>query len=166
MRFKFLSGDVNWKDYGGKWISKKLNNGDFDYYLVIELINARDAIGDKYPHKYMMILSSVSPSEGKEHLEQAYECMGLNEGNYKKEYLDSDEAKVEALHSYGISAKLWDDEGDNCKKLLKEAHNQAETSSIFFGFMMDKRQNLIGDTGWDFIKGDIGKALRRTEKEE
>jgi len=39
MRFKFLTGDVNWETYGGKWVSPKLNNGDFDYWLVLEFVN-------------------------------------------------------------------------------------------------------------------------------
>ena len=38
MRFSFLSGDMNFTRYGGKWISTRRNNGEFDYYFVIELL--------------------------------------------------------------------------------------------------------------------------------
>ena len=48
VRFTFLSGDCNWSDYGGKWISQKFNNGDFDYWLVRELIPMSEHTDD-YP---------------------------------------------------------------------------------------------------------------------
>ena len=39
MRFKFLTGDVNWQTYSGLFVSRRLNNGDFDYYLVLRVEN-------------------------------------------------------------------------------------------------------------------------------
>jgi hypothetical protein len=39
VRFNFLTGDVNWSQYGGTWISQKFNNSDTDYWLVREIIN-------------------------------------------------------------------------------------------------------------------------------
>ena len=50
MNLKFLTGDINWTEYGGKFVTKKLNNGDFDYWLVL-LTN------QFFPHnKYYYIL--------------------------------------------------------------------------------------------------------------
>ena len=31
VKFKFLTGDCNVSQYGGKFISNKQNNGEFDY---------------------------------------------------------------------------------------------------------------------------------------
>jgi hypothetical protein len=30
-KFRFLTGDQNYLAYGAKWVSPKLNNGDFDH---------------------------------------------------------------------------------------------------------------------------------------
>ena len=67
MRFYFLTGDVNYTTYGGKWISTRQSNGDFDYYFVIELLNWREAVGDREapPETYNVSLSVVSPQECK-----------------------------------------------------------------------------------------------------
>jgi len=62
IRFTWLTGDMNWADYGGKWISQKLNNGDFDYFLVLEVWNWFESVGAKEA-KYNVSLSIVSPSQ-------------------------------------------------------------------------------------------------------
>jgi len=147
MRFKFLTGDMDWREYGGKWISKKLNNGDFDYWMVIELINMNEHVIDP-DYTYWVILSAVSPDEAKEHLDRAYECYGIEDIDEKTDFMN-----VEVLHGYGISAPLWDDMGNNYKDLMKEAHRQASISETLFGFYMDKPKNRIGATGWDVIQG-------------
>ena len=47
MRFSFLTGDMNYTTYGGKWISTRQNNGEFDYYFVIELLNWPETVGQR-----------------------------------------------------------------------------------------------------------------------
>lgn len=159
MRFKFLSGDLNWSSYGGKFISKKLNNGDFDYWQVIEVINMNE-VEHNPPFKYMVTLYAVSPSEaGEENIKRALDCCGIEEDN------PSSGTLVEALSDYGVSAQLWNDGGNNLKELLKEAHKQASVSETLFGFYMDKPENRMGSTGWDFIKGDIDAGLDRWRAE-
>lgn len=137
-------------DYGGKLVSKKLNNGDFDYWLVIDFVNMIEAVGEKdATEKYMVSLQAVSPQEaGKEHVKSAIESLGFT----PKTNLD----KVLALSEYGVYSILWSKSGNNYKQLLREAHKEAENSTILFGFYMDKQQNRIGNDGWDFIRGDIG----------
>ncbi len=156
MRFKFLTGDNNVLDYGAKFVSKKFNNGDFDYWLVIDFVNMEEATGDKLPEgKYTISIQAVSPQEaGKKHLKSAAECLGFT----PKTKLD----KVLALSEYGVYATLWSQSGNNSKKLLKEAHEVCDLMWVTFGFMMDKQENLIGNDGWDFIKGEIG--FKKEEK--
>lgn len=82
-RFKFLIGDVNWLDYGGKWVSQKLNNGEFDYWLVLELTNMDDACGrdNEGKDRYNVSLSCVSPGEaGPENIAKAKNCCGWEDG--------------------------------------------------------------------------------------
>lgn len=156
LNFKVLSGDVDWLSYGGKWVSKKLNNGDFDYWLVLEFVNLEDVDPSATPPRYMVTLSAVSPDEAKEHLESAFRCCGFSEDHFKKEFIESIECKIEALHSYGVYALLWSETGNNAKDLLKEARLEAIKTTMLFGYYMDRPENMIGNTGWDLIRGDLG----------
>jgi hypothetical protein len=153
MNFRFLTGDVNYLEYGGSWVSKRLNNGDWDYWLVIELINMHNATGDEEQDKYDVSLYAVSPeAAGEENLNRALDSGGLDDDKLRDNAL----VQVEALASYGIKALLWRDSGGNARKSLREARRESALVESFFGFCMDRRQNAIGNTGWDFIAGDIG----------
>jgi len=168
MEFEFLIGDVDWKEYGGKWISPQLNNGDFDYWLVIEFINWLDATGELVDdNEFVVEITAVSIEEaGLEKLADAFSCMGFDDS-----FLDSydevedsvavDRLRVEALSSYGISAHLWSESGNDADGLLKKARQSAMVISGLFGFFMDSPQNAIGSTGWDLIAGNLLAGLER-----
>ena len=42
MRFRFLTGDVNYVRDGGCFISDRQNNGDFDFWVVMDIRNDRE----------------------------------------------------------------------------------------------------------------------------
>ena len=110
--------------------------------------------------KYMVTLQAVSPDEaGEKELNSALESFGWEDIDRSEL---TDWQRVGLLSESGCYAQLWNDGGDNLKKLLKEAHNQAKISDIMFGFMMDRPINMIGSTGWDFIKGDILAGLNNS----
>lgn len=160
MKFTFLTGDVDWLTYGAKWVSPKLNNGEFDYWLVMELLNMDEACGrdNEGQSKYHVSLAAVSPEQaGEINIGKAMESCGpwlhLENANL---------CKVECLHGYGVSAPLWQQAGNNAHKLLKEARKQAQVASSLFGFFMDGPKNGIGTTGWEAIKGDLDSAMART----
>jgi hypothetical protein len=162
MRFTFLSGDVNWKDYDGSWVSSKQNNGEFDYWLVIRFLNWENNCGSDVPsEKYHVELLSVSPSEaGEANLASAFTCVGLDAP--EREELRRDPlVQVEALVSYGTYAPLWQADGNNANKLLKDARNQAKVVTSLYGFYMDAPKNRIGSTGWETQRGDINSAMER-----
>lgn len=154
MNFQFLVGDLNWQEYGGKWISPELNNGDWPYWLVIEFINFLDATGELLDGKeYVVEISAVSPeAAGKEQLQRALDCYGWDNAPSKI-------MEVEALHGYGIAAHLWQASGNDADILLRNAMQEADLVSGLFGFYMDRPENRIGSTGWDFISGDILRPL-------
>ena len=155
IKFKFLSGDKIWQTYGGKWISQKCNNGEFNYWLVLELINMHEAIGDEGQTKYNISIHAVSP----ELIDIVKMNSLLADYNIPADKID-DELKVMALSNYGIAAYLWDTKGNNYKQLFKLAHKEAQLINGLFGFYMDKRENRIGQTGWDLIQGqDIREYL-------
>ncbi|GAG90025.1 unnamed protein product [marine sediment metagenome] len=126
MRFRELTNN----DYEIRSISKKLNNGDFDYWLVIEVLHMTEYVPNP-DFKYMVTLQAVSPDEaGSEQLKSALECFGVDDDIELTDWL-----KVSLLSESGIYAQLWNDGGDNLKQLLKEAHRQADISNIMFGLL-------------------------------
>lgn len=140
VRFKFLSGDMDWKTYGGKFVSNRLNNGEFDYWLVINVINCLDSVE----------IQAVSPdSVSREDKDRAISSCGwdsLDESNP----LDM----VQVLSEHGIFAQLWESSGNNIAKLMQAARREAQLIEMLFGFYMDRPENQIGQDGWGLIRGE------------
>ncbi len=154
--FRFLTGDVDFVTYGGSWASKSFNNGDFDYTLVIELRNNHEDTGDETLPKYRVSLSVVSPeAAGPGHLADAFQSMGLDD-EFTAELREKRLFQVEALYTYGTYAEVWSAEGNDWRKLIQAAHRQALFVNSFFGFYLDAPRNAFGNTGWDFVAGEIG----------
>ena len=157
IRFTCLTGDSDWLSYGGKWISPKYNNGDFDYYLVRTLINMEEAVGGEAKFKYLVRLSVVVPSEVIDYVSVMQSCGRDDEYRQWKNIPDIE--RVEMLDDYGIYACMKEWEGNNYKKLFKLCTDEAMLVTGLFGFYMDRYQNRIGATGWDLIKGDSWGGL-------
>jgi hypothetical protein len=148
-------------EYGGKWVSPKLNNGDFDYWLVINFINMDDACGrdNEGQPKYIADVRAVSPGEvGEENLRKAMDCCGIDNENPTDL---TDLMKVEMLDTYGIYSPCQSFSGNNGYKVLREAKRALDMIATMFGFCMDAPKNRIGSTGWDCIKGDILAGLNK-----
>ena len=146
LKFKMLNdGDCNMVK-----ISQKRNYGDFDFYYVV-ILNYMEAYCDDAEEKYSISVLAVSPGQAET------ECRNCIAENMDMNFDEvSEEEKVSALVEYGTYATLFCKVGNNKQELLKAAKEKAtEMNSLTFGFEMDKRQNRIGSTGWDFIKGDI-----------
>jgi hypothetical protein len=160
MKWSILSGDINWETYGGKLVAGPFDNGEFQYWFVIEVIEWADAVGEREAAEidgtHNVCLSVVAPSQcpAKE-LQSAFDSWGIADNNT----IDSPLALVDLLHGYGISAVVHDDNG-SLKGLLRLAKQEAEICECFaFGFKMDAPQNAIGSTGWDLLRGDITAGL-------
>lgn len=153
-------------DYGEKRISRKLNNGDFDYWLVMEDIDLHEATGVTDQPRYNVCISAVAPSEINDKDIQAVmakkrqqssqcECCGVDKANDPL-------LLVELIHAYGISAIIWQKNGNNLRQLRKEARKRADIQGdSLFGFSMDRPQNAIGTTGWEMIRGDLLAPFNR-----
>lgn len=165
IRFHWLSGDVNYLSYGGKWISNRQYSGEFHFWFIVELINLEDAVGEAEAKqtggKYNLSLAVVAPSQCPE--DKLREAVRIRWDETSSLNLDrlSDTQKAEILHEYGIRAIIFDKTGKNFKSLFKEARNKAREAEFLFGFAMDRSQNAIGSTGWDFLRGDILAGIRR-----
>jgi hypothetical protein len=161
MKFKTLCGDINWRDYGTKLVSPRLNNGEFDYWIVLEFINMDEACGrdNEGQDKYHISLSAVSPAQaGSGKLKSAFDCCGICDEETQAIPL----VQVEALSAYGVSALLWQASGNNAYRLMRDAKRQAQLCEGLFGFFMDGAKNRIGTTGWEALRGDLDSALVRT----
>jgi len=153
-----IGGDVDWEEYGGQFIVKeKFNNGDFDYYLIINFINMEDATGEEMENKYVVEIQAVAPSEvSKEDIKSALSSMGVEDSKEVKKVMKDKERLAGLLAEYGLSATVYSAEGNNASELMKEAKKQIPVITGMFGFYMDRPMNAFGNTGWDFIKGDVG----------
>ena len=179
IRFKFMSGDVNWEEYGGQFVSKRLCNGydgpgaeqgrdyDFHYWLVLSVNPNEDwEYGSKDRPKYWVSLAVVSPEAAdQKELDAAARSWGMDDAETLKAKADP-LFLVECLHSYGVAAYVWNGEGNNLSVLMREARKQAQTVEMMFGFYMDAPQNKIGSTGWDTVRGDLLAGLRRFQDDE
>jgi len=162
IKFKWLTGDIDYHEYGGKWYSNTLGKGRFDeneetekaeMCYVMEIINMHYATGETDINKYNVAIHAVAPhllsDEQKESAcKSACEETPFDELDWNYQ--------VELAYEHGISAPVFNIGGNNYKKLLAEAKTEIQREDFLFGFMMDRPVNAIGNTGWDAIKGEIG----------
>jgi hypothetical protein len=158
VRFKWLSGDINWMDYGGSWISNKLNNGEYDYWLVLVLTNLIDSAGEREAKemggKYLVSLNAVAPSQVSEQdLKKALGSWGVGELSLDEV---TTEMRIEVLNTYGIRATLWYETGNNAHELLKEGRKHArEEGKDSFNRQLKSVANALGHTKSDALRGDL-----------
>lgn len=118
MKFKTFRDN----DYDNIFISKRLNNGDWDYWLLIRLQYLEEYLPEdeiKITGKYSVDIIAISIEAAQEHIEQAIECMGFQDGIEITE-----EIKIESLLDYGIYATLWSKTSNNKNLLLKQAREE------------------------------------------
>ncbi|MCJ7768020.1 hypothetical protein MUP79_06485, partial [Candidatus Bathyarchaeota archaeon] len=154
IKLKQIGGDVNWKEYGGQFmVDKKFNNGEFDYYIIINFTNMKEAVGDEASSKYMVTVHVVAPSQAsKKQIDSAFESLGL-EGKDVEKMRKDPKVVAGVLDEYGLLAEVFTEVGDSAKELMDTAKKQVPAITGLFGFYMDKSVNLIGNTGWDALKG-------------
>jgi len=151
MNFSFLTGDMDWKTYGGTFVSKRLNNGEFDYRLLLDVTPLDDDT------RYIVSLNVVAPSQCMpKELQRAIDSFGMPEEDLKR-FVEQggDLALTEILHDYGISLPVWSRAGNNIGKMMRAARAEANLVESMFGFYLDRQYNAVGATGWDIIRGDM-----------
>jgi 5-carboxymethyl-2-hydroxymuconate isomerase len=150
IKFKVLGGDINFTEYGGTWISPKMNNGEFDYWLVRKLTNWHEATNDFNELKYHAAIAVVAPSQFPEdEIKSACRCLDVD--NWEQL---NDEQKVEIIHSYQGGVEIATGRSNNYTKLFKEIDAEAQLSNMLFGMAMDAPRNQLGATGWNLLQGN------------
>ena len=142
-------------------VSKIWNNGDWPLRLVMKTTYLEEYLSEedlKETGKYEVSILAVSPrAAGRVNVKKAIDSMGLDDEDIKRIPM----VQYEALLDYGVFATLWHNNGDNQEELENEAKEQLKIISIMFGFYMDRPENMIGNDGWDFIRGQIGFGKKR-----
>ena len=147
-----------WNDNDSEksWISRgPMVNSDWPVWFVLRA-QYMEEFSEEFARdvgKYCVEILAVAPDAvSTEEMKNAFKYVGWEDGLANTTV----EQKIDALVSYGTYARLHNGTGNNLSKLLKEARQQLSPMSGLFGFYMDRQQNAIGSTGWDFIKGEIG----------
>jgi hypothetical protein len=125
VKFKFLTGDVDWSVHGGTWISQKFNNGDADFWLVREILNWEERGESVADGKYTVSLSTISPDTfGLDSQNLAIRCSFGDKTSWDEL---TEESRVEALYAYGcyIVEESWN--GNNYSLLFKECQAFADS---------------------------------------
>jgi len=145
-RFHFLSGDINYLDYGGKWYRKV----DSTRFHIIKLINMWDATGETNQDKYNVSEVDITSPQ----LKEACECADCG---------DSELEKAESLHSYGAAAPLGNWSGSNSRELLTQAKRESREldNPKAYEAAMSRPVNLLGSTAREYANGDIDSAINR-----
>lgn len=204
-KFKFLIGDVNYAEYGGKWWRRV---GDRRFH-VMELINMKEACGDDVDYTYNVSLSEIDLWEVPySEMVEAYRCCHWDglfgeddaeiyeltetwreldrwsrlEKSYYAAYLARQFIKkiaeifenilenekeqlvmVEMLDSYGLKAPLWDDGGNNYRKLMKECREYSDAMDDPYerDCAMNRVVNKVGSTARDFMQGDLMSGMNQ-----
>lgn len=130
--------------------SEVLNNSEFDYRIYVNIIDLNQATGDKGYIVWVNVAKTVNEIN-KNKLNEIAETFCI----------EPHEVRDENVCEYGLCAKI-DEFGEviNTKKqAIKIANDfikKADVYKTLIGFYLDKMQNRIGNTGWDFLDGKIG----------
>jgi hypothetical protein len=108
-KYHWLSGDINYKDYGGRWYRKE----DDHLFTVIEMVNMDNACGDTSHGKYLCIVNEVSIDDPIKNAD-ALNCCGVS----LTDAMDNIELLIDSLVSYG-SNTICSNYSNNFNKLLK-----------------------------------------------
>lgn len=163
--FKFLTGDMNFTDYGGKWCKRV---GPRRYH-VIELINWSEA-GDGAVAEYgrynvtlrEVDLTAIDCAESLRSCgwELASDGSIIEEhgGDTVCDAAGADLALVECCHGYGAAAPLTDASGNNYRALIRAAI--AESRSLCgdpdkYSDAMDRPVNRIGTSARNYMIGKL-----------
>jgi len=155
LHFKALYEDDSYGMLQAKYVSRKLNNGDFDYWLVIEVSSdssPSNVYGGREYTDYYVSVSAVAPSQ----VSDKEKRFALESCGWKDASDMTDLDWVYVLSGYGIRATIYQGQGHNIRQLLKDARLHAcVMGDGMFGFAMDAPQNALGATGWDLVQGNV-----------
>lgn len=169
-RFKFLIGDVHWVDHGGKFyrlVERGLTpaGGRFHIMEIMRWPENEEHLTGKYNVSLAEVdLDTMTDDQ----LRGAMSFVGIDD----LDEIESDPKiqaliKLDAFHSYGNKAPLWDQSGNNYRELMAEARRQSAAldDPRAHEQRMLRPVNALGATAREFMQGDLHQsAVKRFEK--
>lgn len=143
-------------DYCKLILDEREIESNYPVYLVIKL-EYTEEWGDSPEYKYHCTVIAVSPDFAEDGISEYLKSYSLTKENYDSFPL---EGKLEFLADSGCYAYLWQQESNNERKLIQAAKEECKKIQFLFGFYMDRQQNALGATGWDWIRGDVMGAKK------
>lgn len=116
-RYRWLSGDVNPVSYGGKWWRPFYYQGELDTIAIMELHRWEDEAPATYNVTVRSITLSLYSDMDKA---SAASCWGIT----MEEFLAlAPQYQAEIMANFGFGDVTFYKNGDNYRKLLREARN-------------------------------------------
>lgn len=155
MRFRLIDDG----EYEMQFVSPQFTDCDWPIRFFIRLEYMEEHLSERdlkeFGGKYHCSIVAVSPKAvGKEQIQSAIESCGWDGLPDWEEMKELDQCEL--LLSYGTYAILWQSAGNNKWGLIRQAKAEAKSLPMFIGFKLDRQQNAIGNSGWDFLQGNIG----------
>lgn len=108
--FMFISGDVDWLKYGGKFAKDLYDDGET--FHIVEVINNTEYFENPH-YRYTLTLSVVCMDD--DNLLQALNCCGYSLNNYHQ---ITQAMKVDSLHNYHGGDLITSISGNNIAKMI------------------------------------------------
>jgi len=125
----------------------------FRFYVRVrrrdQLVGAREAVETG---KHLVEMGIVSVVGSADQVETCRESCGVDQEEWDAM---PDEGRCQVLIDSGASVTFQEQSGNNLSALLASARLEMKKADFMFGFYMDKQQNAMGATGWDWIKGNV-----------
>lgn len=168
-RFRQVSGDVNPLDYGATWGWQVPGTRRFHF---VTLLNWEDAVGRDAEREGLptynidcseVDLESVSPEQVKD----AMESCGCELDEPEPHWIPGTPAtqhmrmRALALAEYGAKAPIFDESGDNWRKLFRAAAVRSREVAADAAELDRGACNKIGSTPREMMRGDIASGLAR-----
>ena len=149
-------------DYSRLWYDPQVVPSNHPTYLVIKM-DYMDQWCSDFEHTYHMEIMALGPRwPSKKNLEERLRDYEMSRDDFKALPLDG---QLQILAETGLAAHLWQQSGNNKRTLLNQAREELSKIQVMFGFYMDRYQNQIGDTGWDWIRGNLMAGMKRRQSQ-
>lgn len=173
--FDFLTGDMDWEEYGGSWYRK------IDHrFHVVKVFNWEEAVGEAEASEidgtHHIDLVEVDTND-EERIKSALECCGYyadedgnivaDSGDMLAELKDEDTWRLvvcESMVAYGSYAHIRDFSGSNLHEMFATMvveSNQMVDDAEAYENRMNRPVNAIGSTAREMQRGDINSAILR-----
>jgi hypothetical protein len=166
--FKFWTGDVNWRDYGGTWARKV---GPRAWHFIV-LTNMDDACGRDNAGRptYVVELREVDlDAIGPSTQVSAWQCCDGDCRLAPDEHLTLSTGKrdmvtADCCNEYGAYAPLHSAEGNNAHKAIRECRAESyrlTRDTDAHAEAMARPVNKLGSTAAEYMTGDMTSAMLR-----